>query len=52
MIMTAYLQSINIFSYSITRNILSTGDATMSIKLLKTKICSECLKPQLLKDFL
>lgn len=50
--MTAYLQSINIFSYSITRNILSTGDATMSIKLLKTKICSECLKPQLLKDFL
>lgn len=44
-----YLQSINMFSYSITHNILSTGDATMSIKLLKTKICSESLKFLLLK---
>lgn len=37
------------FSYSITHNILSTGDATISIKQLKTKICSESLKFLLLK---
>lgn len=37
------------FSYRITTNVLSTGDATMSIKLLKTKICSESLKLLLLK---
>lgn len=43
MIMTCYLQSINMFSYSITHNILSTGDATGSIKLLTTKICSKVL---------
>lgn len=48
MIMTIY-KSINMFSYSITHNILSTGDATISIKQLKTKICSESLKFLLLK---
>lgn len=37
-----YLQSINMFSYSIT-HIFSTGVATISNKLLKTKICSESL---------
>lgn len=32
------------FSYRITHSIFSTGDATLSNKLLKTKICSESLK--------
>lgn len=44
-----YLQSINNFSYSITRYIFSTGDATISNKLLKTKICAESLTFLLLK---
>lgn len=48
MIMTIYKVS-TCSVYSITHNILSTGDATMSIKLLKTKICSESLKFLLLK---